>query len=55
LASIAGDRNDIAVTVGVRRTFLVTAAIALSVEKHSSCGTLPVPNGEKKWSLIETE
>jgi hypothetical protein len=31
-ASIAGDRNDIAVTAGAKRTSLVTAAIALNVE-----------------------
>jgi hypothetical protein len=31
-ASIAGDRNDIAVTAGTSRTLLVEAAIALKVE-----------------------
>jgi len=55
LASIGGERNDIAVTVGVKRTFLVTAAMALNVEKHSSCGVCGDPSGEKKWSLMDTE
>src|SRR5205823_12089037 len=54
-ASIGGVRNEFAATVGVRRTFLVTDAIALSVEKHSSCGICGEASGEKKWSLIETE
>ena len=40
--------NEAAVTVGVRRMRLVTAATAVRVVKHSNCGTWGVPNGEKK-------
>jgi hypothetical protein len=33
---------------GARRTRFVTAAIALKLEKHSSCGVRADPSGEKK-------